>query len=164
MYDEEAGESVQATSYTPPYSQIINSNALLSGENILARWKRIVNDGNDIQVQVYCDRTDRQAANFAEIRNTFDIDFLQRLRLPLHQQVSWGLGARVDPVDDPEVVSGLQFLPLKRTDYLFTGFLQDEIGLVDRRLSLIVGTKLLRTNFTGVDPRAERPAALDTER
>jgi iron complex outermembrane receptor protein len=29
---------------------------------------------------------------------------------------------------------------------------QDEIGLVDRRLSLIVGTKLLRTNFTGTAP------------
>ena len=50
------------------------------------------------------------------------------------------------------MVSGLQFLPLKRTDYLFTGFVQDEIGLVDHRLSLILGTKLLRTNFTGVAP------------
>ena len=153
VYDEEAGESVQATSYTPPYSQIVNSNALLSGENLMARWERIVNDGNDVHVQAYWDRTDRQSANFAEIRNTFDIDFLQRVRLPLHQQVSWGLGARVDPVDDTEVVSGLQFLPLKRTDYLFTGFLQDEIGLVDGRLSLIVGAKLVRTNFTGADPQ-----------
>ena len=152
VYDEEAGESVQATSYTPPYSQIVNSNALLSGENVMARWERILNDGNDIHLQAYWDRTDRQSANFAEIRNTFDIDFLQRVRLPFRQQLSWGLGARVDPVDDTEVVSGLQFLPLKRTDYLFTGFVQDEIGLVDRRLSLIVGTKLLRTNFTGTAP------------
>jgi iron complex outermembrane receptor protein len=152
VYDEEAGESVGATSYTPPYSQTINSNALLSGENVMARWERSVNDGNDLHLQVYWDRTDRQEANFAEIRNTFDVDFLQRVRLPFHQELSWGLGARVDPVDDTEVVSGLQFLPLKRTDYLFTGFVQDEIGLVDGRLSLILGTKLLRTNFTGVAP------------
>ncbi len=152
VYDEEAGESVQATSYTAPYSQTIDSNAALSGENVMARWERVVNDGNEIHLQAYWDRTDRQEANFAEVRNTFDIDFLQRVRLPYHQQVSWGLGARVDPVDDTEVVSGLQFLPLKRTDYLFTAFVQDEIGLVDRRLSLIVGTKLLRTNFTSADP------------
>jgi iron complex outermembrane receptor protein len=153
VYDEEAGESVGATSYTPPYSQTINSDALLSGENVMARWERVVNDGNDIHLQAYWDRTDRQTPNFAEIRNTFDIDFLQRVRLPFRQQLSWGLGARVDPVDDTEVVSGLQFLPLKRTDYLFTAFVQDEIGLVDRRLSLILGTKLLRTNFTGIAPQ-----------
>jgi len=153
VYDEEAGESVQATSYTAPYSQIVNSNALLSGENAMARWERVVNAGNEIHLQAYWDRTDREGANFAEIRNTFDIDFLQRLRLPYHQELSWELGARVDPVDDTVVVSGLQFLPLKRTDYLFTGFVQDEIGLVDHRLSLILGTKLLRTNFTGVSPQ-----------
>ena len=153
VYDEEAGQSVVATSYTPPYSQTINSNAPLSGENLMARWERTVNEGNEIHLQAYWDRTDRQTANFAEIRNTFDVDFLQRVRLPFRQQVSWGLGARVDPVDDTEVVSGLQFLPLKRTDYLFTGFVQDEIGLVDRRLALILGTKLLRTNFTGVAPQ-----------
>jgi iron complex outermembrane receptor protein len=152
LYDEEAGESVAATSYTPPYSQTINGNASLSGENLMARWERIVNDGNEIHLQAYWDRTDREEANFAEVRNTFDLDFLQRVRLPFRQQLSWGLGARVDPVDDTEVVSGLQFLPLKRTDYLFTAFVQDEIGLVDGRLSLIVGTKLLRTNFTGIAP------------
>ena len=94
-------KALQATSYTPPYSQIIDANALLSGGNILGRWKRILSDGNDIQVQVYYDRTNRQTPNFGEIRNTFDIDFLQRLRLPARQEVTWGLGARVDPVDDP---------------------------------------------------------------
>ena len=153
VYDEEAGESVGATSYTAPYSQTIDSNALLSGANLMARWERVVNEGDDLHFQVYCDHTDRHGANFAEIRNSFDVDFLQRIRLPFHQQVSWGLGARVDPIDDTEVVSGLQFLPLKRTDFLLTAFVQDEIALVDRRLSLILGTKLLRTNFTGIAPQ-----------
>ena len=148
VYDEEAGKSVGATSYTPPYSQTIDSNAALSGGNVLARWTRTFHEGNDVQLQFYYDRTDRQAANFAEVRNTFDIDFLQRLRLPGRQEVSWGLGARVDPVDDRVVVSGLQFVPNKRTDYLATAFLQDEIGLVEGRISLILGTKLLRTDFT----------------
>jgi len=152
LYDEIAGKSVQATSYTPPYSQIIDSNALLSGGNILGRWTRVFSEGNDVQVQVYYDRTDRQAANFAEVRDTFDVDFLQRLRLPWRQEVSWGLGARVDPVDDRVVVSGLQFVPNKRTDYLATAFLQDQIALVANRLSIILGTKFLQTNFTkGVD-------------
>jgi iron complex outermembrane receptor protein len=147
-YDEIAGKSVQATSYTSPYSQIINANALLSGQNILGRWKRIYSEDNDIQVQVYYDRTDRRTPNYVEDRDTFDVDFLQRLKLPARQEVTWGLGARVDPVNDPVVVSGLQFIPNKRTDYMGTAFVQDQIGLVDQRLSLILGTKMLKTNFT----------------
>jgi len=151
-YDEKEGESVAAESYTPPYAQIVNAFGGLSGSNLMARWERTLSDSNSIHLQAYWDRTDRQTPNFAEVRNTFDVDFLQRLRLPYRQEISWGLGARVDPIDDSVVVSGLQFLPLKRTDYLFTAFVQDQIGLVENRLSLILGTKLLRTNFTGVDP------------
>jgi iron complex outermembrane receptor protein len=148
LYDEEAGERVQATSYTQPFSSIADANALLSGGNIMGRWKRTLGEGADILVQAYYDRTNRHEPNFGEIRNTFDVDFLERLRLPARQGISWGLGARFSPVNDIEVVSGLTFVPNKRTDYLLTAFVQDEIGLVDRRLSLTVGTKVLRTNFT----------------
>ncbi len=82
------------------------------------------------------------------------------------KQLSWGLGARVDPVNNTEVVSGLTFVPNRRTDYLLTAFVQDEIGLVDRRLSLTLGTKLLRTNFTGsgVEVGAQRSSSLDADR
>lgn len=150
LYDEEAGERVQAVSYTQPFSRVVDANALLSGGNIMGSWRRIRGDGNDIQVQAYYDRTNRREPNFGEIRSTFDVDFLQRLRLPAQQQISWGLGARVSPANNIEVVSGLTFVPSKRTDYLLTAFVQDEIGLIEHRLSLAVGTKLLRTNFSGI--------------
>jgi iron complex outermembrane receptor protein len=157
LYKEEAGERVTATSYTQPYSQDVDSNADLSGGNVLARWTRDFGDGNDIQVQAYFDRTNRREANFAEVRDTFDVDFLQRLRLPGRQQISWGGGVRFSAGNAPQVVSGLTFDPTRRTDQLLTGFLQDEIGLVERRLSLTIGTKLLHTNFTdfGLEPSAQ---------
>ncbi len=99
----------------------------------MGRWKRILSDGDDIQIQAYYDRTNRQAANFAEIRNTFDIDFLQRLRLPARQEVSWGLGARVDPVNDHGGGFGsCSLFPINEPIILLTAFLQDEIGLVER--------------------------------
>jgi len=151
IYAEEAGEQVNATSYTPPYSQNVNGNADLSGGNVLARWKRSDGDRGDMQVQVYYDRTNRHEPNVADLGNTFDADYLQRVRVPGRQQISWGLGARVIGENTPVVVSGLQFLPVKRTDWLVTAFLQDEIELVRNRLSLTMGTKLLRTNFTGID-------------
>ncbi|MFN7999043.1 MAG: TonB-dependent receptor [Bryobacteraceae bacterium] len=150
MYREDAGESVVATSYTMPYSRVVDADASLSGGNLMAHWKHTVSEGNEILVQAYYDRTNRYESNFGDIRNTFDVDFLQRFRVGSRQQISWGLGARASAVNNLEIVSGLTFLPNKRTDQLYTGFFQDEIRLATK-LSLIVGTKLLHTNFTGAD-------------
>ena len=101
-------------------------------------------------MQVYYDRTDHQAANFAEVRNTFDVDYLERLRLPGRQEAFLGASARAfNRLTMSVGCLGSPICPCnKRTDYLVTGFVQDEIGLVDQRLSLTIGTKLLRTNFT----------------
>ena len=156
LYRVEAGERVTATSYTPPFSTDIDGNAQLSGGNLLARWSRHLANDDNLQVQTYFDRTRRDEPNFFETRNTFDIDFLHRLHAARRQQVTWGLGLRFSAGDAPPVVSGLVFVPQSRTDRLFTAFLQDEINLVDRRLSLTIGTKLLHTNFTriGLEPSA----------
>jgi iron complex outermembrane receptor protein len=138
VYKQETGESVQATTYTPPFSRIVDANADLSGGNIMGRWERTLDNGGDLQLQAYYDRTNRDEPNFGERRDTFDVDFLERLQLRARQQVSWGLGARFSRANDREVVSGLTFLP-------------NEIGLVDKRLYLVAGTKFVRTNFAGFD-------------
>lgn len=151
LYKIESGQSVDAVTYAPPYTQTVDSDADVSGGNFLSRWTRTINARNTVQVQAYFDRTARYEANFADLRNTFDVDFLHQIRVGSRQQVSWGLGARFSPANNIEVVSGLTFRPNRRTDELFTGFLQDEISL-SGRLRLILGTKLLRTNFTGFEP------------
>ena len=149
VYDEGTGESVTATTYAPPYSQVLNGTAALSGGNIVARWQRTQGEGSDFQIQAYYDRANRHELNFEDLRDTFDIDFTDRFRLP-RQQISWGLGARWSGGKNPTVISGLYFLPENRNDRLFTAFLQDDIGLVHDQLSLELGTKLLNTNYTGV--------------
>jgi iron complex outermembrane recepter protein len=150
IYDEGVGESVVATSYTPPYSQVLDGTALLSGADVLAKWKRVFAEGEDLHLEAYYDRTNRREPNFIDNRDTWDLDFLDRFRLPGRQQISWGLGARISRGYNPEVVSGLVFLPTLRTDKLLTAFLEDDIGLVGDQLSLSLGTKFLRTNFTGL--------------
>jgi iron complex outermembrane receptor protein len=147
-YDEGAGESVNATTYAPPYSQVLDGTARLSGGNILARWQGIQGEGKDFQLQVYYDRANRHELNFEDLRDTFDVDFVDRFRLPWAQQFSWGFGTRFSRGKNPTIVSGLYFLPETRTDRLFTGFFQDDIGIVDDKLTLSLGTKLLITNYT----------------
>jgi iron complex outermembrane recepter protein len=148
-YDEGAGETVSATSYAAPYSQILDGTAYLSGFNVTGKWRRVISDSNDIQVQAYYDRTNRHEPNLGDDRTTIDIDFQQRLRVAGRNQITWGLEGRDQPIHDFLVVTGLAFVPLQRTDYLVTGFLQDEIALVDQKLSLTLGSKFLRTNFFG---------------
>jgi iron complex outermembrane receptor protein len=115
-------------------------------------WRRKLGGGGDFELQTYYDRTNRYEPNLAERRNTYDIDFIHHLPLPARQEISWGLGLRFSHANDIDVVSGLVFRPNERMDHLVTAFLQDEIRLVADRLSLILGTKLLRTNFTGFEP------------
>jgi iron complex outermembrane receptor protein len=150
IYDEGAGTGVTVANYTQPYSQVVYGTERLSGGNILGRWQRVFGEGKDLQLQAFYDRTNRHQPNFADLRDTYDIDFLDRFRLPFRQQISWGLGARFSRGDNPVVVPGLTFLPSPRTDRLLSAFLQDEITLVDKRLTLTLGTKFLETNFTGL--------------
>jgi iron complex outermembrane receptor protein len=151
LYHESAGESVQGTSYTPPFSQILDGNADLSGGNITARWKKQFAKERDIQISAYYDRTNRHEPNFGDIRDTFDVDLLQRTPLPGRQRISWGAGLRLSHGNELVVVTGLTFDPPKLTDQLLTGFVQDEVTLIPNRLSLIAGTKLLHTNFEGLE-------------
>jgi iron complex outermembrane receptor protein len=148
IYDEGAGETVTATSYTPPYSRTAQGSALLSGGNLLGRWQRTQGEGRDFQLQMYYDRANRTEPNFADYRDTVDVDFVDRMRFT-RQQFSWGAGARFSRGTNPTVVSGLYFLPHTRTDQLWTAFFQDEISLAPNRLVLSLGTKLLKTNYTG---------------
>jgi iron complex outermembrane receptor protein len=151
LYDEAAGESVGATSYAAPYSQTVYANAGLSGGNVNARWERKLANGGEMQIQAYYDRTNRYEPNLGERRNTFDIDFLEHIPVAGHQNITWGLGARASHAFDIEEVTGLTFVPAQRTDQLYTAFFQDEIGFLEDKLSLTLGTKLLRTNFTGFE-------------
>jgi iron complex outermembrane receptor protein len=151
LYKQEDGERVDLATYTPPTQRTLEGNADLSGGNLLARWTRRLGDGKDFQLQAYYDRTNRYEPNLGENRDTFDVDFLARTNGPARQQISYGFGARSSKGGFIEIGSGLVFSPAHRDDYLFSGFLQDDIGLVDRKLTLTLGSKILRTNYTGFE-------------
>lgn len=152
LYDELAGERVVAVSYTKPYQQVIDANARLTGGNILARWDRTFRAGNQVEIQAYYDKANRREPNFEDLRDTFDVDYIHHFQVGERNRLSWGLGGRFSLGNDVEVVSGLTFQPPRRTDHLLTAFVQDEIAIVENKLSLTVGSKFLNTNFAGYEP------------
>lgn len=151
MYRERAGETVAAINYAPPYSQIVEGDMRLSGGNILARWTRTFAEGKDIQIQTYYDASNRREPNFGDIRKTFDVDYVQREPLGERNGLTWGLSARTSDGDELAPTTGLFFTPAKRTDTLYTGFLEDDITLIPNRLVVQGGSKFIKTNYTGLE-------------
>ncbi|MGC2638776.1 MAG: TonB-dependent receptor [Acidobacteriaceae bacterium] len=143
------GERAPATTFNPPANLDLSGDAPLYGGNILWNWTRVQGDGRDMQLGAYYAHTTRSELNFGDIRNTFNVDFVDRFPLP-RQEVSWGGTVRASHGVEAELYPGLTFTPSRRIDQLYQAFAQDEISLVPNRVSLVAGTKVLKTNYTGV--------------
>lgn len=150
-YKQEDGEQVSVSNYTPPFTGNVDGYENLSGGNINFKWKRTFSDTNNLQLQAYYDRTNRLEPNLGDDRDTFDVDLLEQTQAGSRQQLLYGLEARSSDGRFTEVTTGLVFSPFHQLDYLFSGFLQDNLTLVNDRLLLTAGSKILRTNYTGVE-------------
>ncbi len=151
VYRAIAGETTTYALYSPASQVTVDANAQLTGGNLLARWKRVLNDRSDFQVQAYFDRTNHFEPAFGETRDTFDIDFLHHLTLPGQQNFLWGVGARVSPSNIVQIVPTLDFQPRGLTDHIYSAFVQDEIPFFNRQFSLTLGSKFGHNNYNGFD-------------
>jgi len=153
IYKGAIGESISVATEPTVRPTIVQQDGQLSGGNLLGRWGHVLKDGSDLQLQTYYDRTSRHEANLAEIRDTFDIDFLHHKTLARRHDLLWGAGVRFSVGSVPPVVPTVVFTPENRTDKLYSAFVQDEIQLLgeEKGLWLTIGSKFVRTDFSGFD-------------
>jgi iron complex outermembrane receptor protein len=151
IYRGESGERAFVASFSPPAEIQKDGKGYVSGGNLLARWQHTTGEGSDIQIQAYFDRTNRQDFELGETRDTFDVDFVQHTRVHDDQELTWGLGARVSPSNFIQTSAGVNFLPNKQTDSIYSGFVQYELPIVRDKLTLTAGTKLEHNNFSGFE-------------
>jgi iron complex outermembrane receptor protein len=151
VYRGKAGGRVSIATFTPPAEIAPDDNAFVSGGNIVARWQHTTGEGSDIQFQTYFDRTNFQDLQLGETRDTFDFDFIQHQTIHSDQKLTWGLGARVSPSNLIQTSAGVNFLPNKETDSIYSGFVQYELPVVTDKLTLTGGTKLEHNNFSGFE-------------
>jgi iron complex outermembrane receptor protein len=151
IYRVGSGERVSIASFSPAAETQPADTAYASGGNLLARWQHTTGEGSDIQVKAYFDRTNRVDHEGGETRDTFDVDFVQHARTYGEQELTWGLGARVSPSNFLQTSAGVNFLPNKQTDSIYSGFVQYELPIVRDKLTLTAGTKLEHNNFSGFD-------------
>jgi len=142
-----------------------NQNENFSGENILGRWTHSFSEESSTTLQTYYDRTfisvpyavipssaietGFPAGFLIDTVETFDIDFQHQFSLRERNKVVWGLGYRYTRETDT-TQSNIRFLPTVLNQNLFSGFLQDEIKLLDP-LSLTLGSKIEHNDYTGFE-------------
>jgi len=147
-YHERLGEQEVRTFYTPPYREVTEVQAPLSGGNVLARLSGS-GAGNAFQLQTYYDRTSRDEVPVGETRDTVDVD-LQANRPWGRNQMTFGGGYRVTS-GRVAAVTPSAILPERRTDSLFSAFAQDEIQLVSGRLRGSLGAKIEHNSYSGFE-------------
>lgn len=135
-------------------------NTRVSGGNVLGRWSHTFSGESDMSLQLYYDRTHLNkpvtanafgapAGQLADDLDTYDLDFQHRFGLGARNHIVWGLGYRFTH-DVVDAAPGLTFLPLNLDHHLFSGFVQDEITILDN-LFFTLGTKLEHNDYTGLE-------------
>ena len=151
-YTGTTGQRVTIPILEFPYSKTFDEDVEMSGENLLFRWARTLNQESDLTLQVYYDRTEHKEKEsvIEDIRDTFDIDFQHRFPLTSRHEIMWGLEYRFT-TDDIKSSPSMSVSDDSRDDQLFSAFMQDEITLVPNRLFLTLGAKFERNDYTGVE-------------
>lgn len=148
-YGGQSGEQVKITTFSPIANRTVDGVQNVAGGDVRVRWDRELAGGSDFYVQAYFDRTGRNTPQFAETRNTFDVDFIHHIAQLPRQDIEWGAGLRESPSHFENKHATLDVEPHAQNDYLYSLFAQDEIQLVPDRVALTLGSKFEDNNFSG---------------
>jgi iron complex outermembrane recepter protein len=151
IYNGSSGEAAVIGSFNPPGQVALVGTDVVSGANLIGQWRRKLDGGSAVQINSYYDLTNRRAPHFIEHRNTFDVDFLHSLRSRHEQNLTWGLQARISPSRFTQTIPTLKFAPQRKTNSVYSAFVQDEIRSGSGNVSLTIGSKFERNNYTGLE-------------
>jgi len=148
-YSSRNGVRTTISSFTPPYRFTVIEDADVSGGNLLGRFTHATDAGSEIRLQAYYDRTHRREPQFREDRDTVDLDLQGHFSPASRHDVTWGLGYRWTAGETTGVPT-VFFSPPRRSDNLFSAFLQDQFAPSDR-FRVTLGTKLEHNDYSGVE-------------
>ncbi|HSR35942.1 MAG TPA: TonB-dependent receptor, partial [Desulfurivibrionaceae bacterium] len=138
-----------------PYSSTIDNPSNVRGANLLTRLTRTTGPDSEFMLQAYYDLTKSNDRLLGDHRHTLDLEMQYHFQAAERHHVTWGAGYRAlrDEVDNSTTFT---FNPASRSDGLASGFIQDEITLIDHLLRLAVGAKFEHNDYTGyeVQPNA----------
>ncbi len=151
---------VNQFAYTPqassPFQSTGNYNNSDSGGNVLSRLQHTFSPTSDYKLQFYFDTYTHNEAIYKDSRDTLDLDFQHRFALLDWHEIVWGMGYRYghDLIVGKPAKDGTTILtanPASVNDQLFSGFIQDELTLIDNKLWLTIGSKFEHNDYSGFE-------------
>jgi iron complex outermembrane receptor protein len=131
----------------------------VSGGNLLGRWKHIIDPQSNFVFRAYYDNTHRNDPSYLDDLNTLDLDFQHQFMLSARQEFLWGLNYHLTA--NRNVGKGIfNVQPESSRDQLFSGFVQDQIALVDT-VNLTLGSKYEHNDFSGYELQPSARLAWD---
>ena len=150
-YHEDFNQQVLLPGLGPPTLNFLNRDrGTASGFNLLGRWNQSLSLSSEFSLQAFYDHTYRTEAFLTQERDTLDLEFQHRFLWWERHDISWGLGYRLlmDRFGNTVYAS---MNPSEANHQLFSLFLQDDIGLIENELTLSLGAKLQRNDYTGFE-------------
>ncbi len=142
FYQGYLGQRATLSSFTSPYQAISEEPSYAQGGNLLTRYQQ-----DDWSLQSYWQMTNQDFQSFKELRNMFDTEFNHHVEVASNQEVTWGLGYRLN-LENMTNTETLAINENSRIDQVFSLFAQDEIKLLEDKLRFILGSKLEHNIYT----------------
>jgi iron complex outermembrane recepter protein len=144
-YEQQLNETT-----TPLPTNISDTRFFENGGDVLGRWTHTESDRSDTSIQAYYDRQVLSNVPIGYEQDTYDIQLQNRFPLGAIQDVTWGLGARdylIRITDTP----GDTASPNYQNEFIYNGFIQDQVSIVPNRLQWYFGSKLEYNNLTKLE-------------
>lgn len=153
----DAGRNDTRPLLTAPFKFNNVEDEYSNGAHLLSRLQHKSDEDSNWSLQGYWDRFERYTTNriFDFDVNTFDLDFQQQFPVGDRQKINYGAGYRINH----NVFRGTAYdnafaigpLIRRRNFHTASAFLQDELALLQDKLTLIAGAKFEYNNNTGVE-------------
>jgi iron complex outermembrane receptor protein len=147
-YDGRVHQNLLVPSQAPPYMQLEQDIAKLSGGHLQGRWDRALSDTSRWSLQLSYQNHQRNDAIIGFDIDSFDVDFQQVSKPSARHALIWGFGYRhYQDQYQPTVLGAMT--PSKLSYELWSGFVQDQISLIPQQLELTLGSRLEHNDFSG---------------
>ena len=149
-------ENNDSTAYLPALNQsnyvfTNNSPGRIFGGQLMGHWQTELNPDSTLQLQSYYDNAQRSTTTVDANVHTADVELHHTWSGWRRQVIDWGLDGRFVHLDTQPAWAG--FVPAHDTEWLGSGFVQDEITLVPDSLKINAGIKLEGHSDAGFLPQ-----------
>ena len=160
--NEDANFTMPDVTAAPTYAATANGTKA-RGANLMATWEHKYHENSLFTLQTYIDYADYKTTFFSDEATTLDLDMQHNWSGWDGHDIVWGLGYRLLVSKNDTQSAQYNLTPRRRSDNLFSAFVQDRVTLVEDELFLTLGSKFEQNDYTGfeVQPSARMSWLMD---